>query len=225
MSDTAVGSPAPSEAVVNAPAPASAVAAVVGLAPSGPRSPEAEAQSPGVAGDPPPEGFVAGEGFWQGWDIPKDDAAAYGYIGEIFQKVGVRQSSGEAAADWLEASIGAGTLPPLEGSHSYDLSAYRNDFTAEDQPILQHFLRTMAAANATQQEVAVCLNIYLDGQKRIAAKQTARAAGGPAKDAPKPGNQLGLEEIRHIMKTDRSRYTKDEGMQQRYRDLLRANGA
>jgi hypothetical protein len=234
MSDP-VGSPAPSEAVVNAPAPASAVAAAVGLAPSGPRSPDAEAQSPGVAGGPPADGYVAGTGFWEASEIPANDVEGYEYIGEVFQNAGVRISSGEAAVDWLEGPIRSGSLPAIEGTHSYDVSAYR--FTAEDQPILQHFLLTMAAAKATQQEVEVMLNVYVDGQKRI-AKQTARA-GAKAPAAPKAGAQHSLEmshggdekmrayhrellEIRHVMATDRKRYNRDEQMQARYRELLAA---
>jgi hypothetical protein len=223
MNDQTVGSPAGGQGVVNS--DATAVGPGAAEHAQGLGLPASDASQSPAGGPPaaPAEGYVAGSGFWEGFEIPSHDATAYSYVGEVFAATGVRPESGDAGMKWLEDALGSnGDLKPVQGSHSYDLTAYRNLFTAEDQPVLQHFLNSMAAAKVTQRELETMLTVYLDGQRRI-AKQEAAAASTPAA-LRKPGNTMSLEEIRQVMRTDRKRYNRDDAMQARYRALLDTAG-
>jgi hypothetical protein len=221
MSEQSVGNPAGVADVVK---PDAAVGPAPDMA-QGPGRPASDASN-APAGEPPAapaEGYVAGSGFWQGFEIPAHDATAYEYVGQVFSATGVRPESGDVAMRWLEEALGSnGDLKPAQGSHSYDLTAYRNHFTAEDEPVLQNFLNSMAAAKVSQRELETMLTVYLDGQRRI-AKQEAAAASTPAA-LRKPGNTMSLEEIRQVMRTDRKRYNRDDAMQARYRALLDTAG-
>lgn len=174
----------------------------------------------GVSSEATPEGYVHGEGYWQGRHVPQDDIGV-GYAGEVFAATGVRQDVGGQGIETLYEMARYGeSLPEMTTAHSYDLSAFRNDFRAEDQKPLVFFLNRMAAKNASQREIEVMLRMYLDGQQRI-AKREARHAAKP-EVLRKPVDQMSLEDIRKAMRVDRAAYNRSAEMQARYRALLAA---
>lgn len=190
-----------------------------------------EASSLADAGVSSAEGYVAGEGYWQGRDIPEDDRAGFDYLGTVLHHRGVRQDVGGAAVDWLHevAKAGDALMTHSEAAaHTYDVSRYR--FTGEDRPILTHFLNAMARKGATQDEVAALLDVYVDGQARTAKREAlAKTAAKKLPDWQQPQAQkrdaaveAELEQIRNVMRTDRKRYNRDEAMQARYRALVAA---
>lgn len=190
------------------------------------------AEAPGDGG-PPADGFVRGEGYWQGRNIPADDRAGYDYLATTLHASNVRREVGGAAVDWLQeaAKLGESLRTQSEAAaHVYDTSGYR--FTGEDRPVLNHFLNAMHRKGATQAEVEALLNLYVDGQKRAAKREAARdrpSLGASYQterrgDSREPDAERELEQIRTVMRTDRQRYNRDEKMQARYRELVAARG-
>jgi hypothetical protein len=118
--------------------------------------------------------------------------------------------------------LGMESFPEQKASHSYDVTRYRNHFQAEDQAPLTNWLNAVAAKGATQAEVNVFLTLYTDAQT-ARTKQAAMNAGKSDLQR-KAANQMALNEIRQVMKTDRRRYVRDEAMQARYRQLLTKGG-
>lgn len=165
----------------------------------------------------PPALTSDGLDYWQGRDIPADDRAGFDYLGTVLRGSGVRQSVANAAVDWLYSARALGDdLTTQSAAHRYDLSRY--GFSGIDAAYVNHLANALHAKGATQREVEALLNAYVDGQRR-AAKRSAPATAKAVKD--KPGQEMGLDEIRHVMQADRKRYNADARMQERYRELLR----
>jgi len=186
-------------------------------------APPVDAPEATAGGPPPAEGEVAGSGYWSGMSFPKDDAAGMDYLGTVLHASGVRTSVGHEAVKWLhQASQIGDTLTEHSASHGYDLSRYH--FSGIDAAYANHFANAMRAKGATQAEVDALLRTYQDGQQRQAKRQEQVASG---RRAAKPATELGLEEIRAMMKNKASAYWRGpdaENIQRRYRQLLGTAG-
>jgi hypothetical protein len=164
------------------------------------------------------DGLIAAPDYF-GSDVRIDKSYTrhYDYLATVFGGTGVRPAIANHGLDVLDQM---GDMEPpgeQQAAHSYDVSRF--GFRSEDLQALTYFLNRMSEKGATQAEVNSFLTLYRDAER--AREKRAAMNAGKTDLQRKAANSMSLEEIRQVMKTDRRRYTRDEAMQQRYRDLLR----
>jgi len=142
-------------------------------------------------------------------------------VGDQLSNAGVSESSlGPALGFLLAATQGGLPQAPAIRTDRY-AGIDGSGFQAHEIPDLTRFLAVMDQANVPEADVRGMLD-WFQSQRTALAKH-----GVEQRATPKYSNRADarIAQIEQIMRTDRRKYFRDEGLQDEYRMLLRQRGA